>query len=1320
MAQAHFSADIDNKKFKEKIKEMRDGIKSVDKTTKESSQSIEDSIKKIGTAIGVSFGIAQLVNFEKEIVNVRGEFQQLEVAFNTMLGSKERADKLMEQVVNFAATTPFDVTAVSNGTKQLLAYGSEAESVIDEMRMLGDIAAGLSIPLNDIVYLFGTTRTQGRMYTQDLRQFMGRGIPLAEELAKQFGVTKDKVGELVTEGKVGFDEMNKALQAMTSEGGKFYNLMDAQSKTIAGQISNLEDAFQQMMNNIGKNQEGIITSVLNGASFIVENYEKVAKVLLSTIAVWGTYKAAVLAAVAVNKLHNLTENIRLIAMFRKELGLATAAQQAFNTASKANIYVAAATAIVSIVTALVAFRKEIFGAKQDYASFSTELSREKSNLKEVFDALNNANTSLEDRKTAIDTLNNQYGDYFDNLLTEKSSQKDIADAYDKATVAIEANTIAKAKSALMDEQIAELDAKKEKALKSLTNVVNENTGERLSTYKQGQFEREVNALINDVDAYTTQQQFLNDYQDLLDKYEAKEKTFELTRLQNLYDYIKQFKQVLKSNEEFEQYVAGWSSDQTYGPEPKAKQEQATKKKELTDEEKKEIERKKKARQKIAQEEQQTIEESTKETSRAIQQLEYEKEAIEIAAIQDAGERKRRERELEYRQEQRQIEQQYADAIQAERRRQEQAYQELNGDLTGFQFDENTITDNAIKNYTLQMEALNIRRKQSAKEQATLEAESMREYLIQWGDYEQKKTAITEKYSLLRAEAETEGQRLAIDKEAESELLKLERAYSDTFAMIFRDASNLAKDDLVVSLQLANDKLKELQQSGKGTTEEIKDLQEQIYALQEASLKVEKIDYSATWAGVAEQIKANTRLQDLYNAQVDKTTTSAKNLDAAINKGKEDLGAMVRGAALNTLADGLSAAANIMSRISDISMDNSVKAWAEGLSVASSAFSSALQGFATGGPLGAAVGAMTSLLSIGIQKIGDFVEATQRSKSAAVEYANSMKLLNLQVEEFNSLFGSNTLKVGTDAFKKAQQAAKDYTEILKELSTKRIKLDGWANNLNSGLRQLGIYNDDGTYDFDKLKEWFEANRDLIIDESIKTQIELILSLKDAQDEALSSLDSSIAQYTGNLSSSLADAIWDGVVLGGADAWDTWQEIGADAIAEIGKQFISEMYITTYLDRYKEALRNAMGQDNSAEAMSEVMAQIINGFPTIFESASQAAKDYVDKMKALGIDVTQSAEEERTSTSKAGITATQESVDKQSGILTSIQDYVYNINDKLAKMLENSSAARTYQTQVTSLLGGIKGDTSRLAAIESNMTAMKTSLEDIVLRGVNLKN
>ena len=298
----NYKVILDNSALQAQAEESRDILRGIGRTATQEGDLMEGAMKKMGAAMAGAFAVGQLKDFALKVATVRGEFQQLEIAFSTMLGNKQQADALMQQLIDTAATTPFGMNDIANSAKQLLAYGAEADKVNETLVRLGDIAAGLSIPINDLAYLYGTTMVQGRLYTQDLNQFLNRGIPLVDELAKQFGVTKGEVKQLVEQGKVGFPEVEKAIVAMTSEGSKFGGLMEAQSKSITGQISNLEDAVEQMINEVGKSSEGVIGGILDAASSIVDHWKQIGIVVGGTIATWGAYKAAVLAVGVATKI----------------------------------------------------------------------------------------------------------------------------------------------------------------------------------------------------------------------------------------------------------------------------------------------------------------------------------------------------------------------------------------------------------------------------------------------------------------------------------------------------------------------------------------------------------------------------------------------------------------------------------------------------------------------------------------------------------------------------------------------------------------------------------------------------------------------------------------------------------------------------------------------------------------------------------------------------------------------------------------------------------------------------------------------------------
>lgn len=300
------------------VKSLRDEVASYEKTTRSvtgAQKENEISLKKMLAAFG---GAAAIKTFISDMVRVRGEFQKTQMAFETMLGSKEKADMLMSQMIQTAAKTPFDLQGVADGAKQLLAYGTQAKDVNDTLVRLGNIASGLNIPLGEMVYLYGTTQTQGRLFTQDVHQFMGRGIPLVKEMASLLGKTEEEINKMVTAGQIGFPQVQQVIEKMTNEGGQFYNLMEKQSQTLSGQISNLGDAWDQMLNSIGEETQGVTSATISMATDVVENYEEVGKILVALIGTYGSYKAAVIASSIAEKVRYQATLIQMAGMTKMQ------------------------------------------------------------------------------------------------------------------------------------------------------------------------------------------------------------------------------------------------------------------------------------------------------------------------------------------------------------------------------------------------------------------------------------------------------------------------------------------------------------------------------------------------------------------------------------------------------------------------------------------------------------------------------------------------------------------------------------------------------------------------------------------------------------------------------------------------------------------------------------------------------------------------------------------------------------------------------------------------------------------------------------------
>lgn len=430
-------------------------------------ENMSDRVRQSLMGLGMAFSMKGLV---AEVANVRGQFQQLEVAFNTMLGSADKADALMAQLVRTAAITPFDLESVAQGAKQLLAYGLKAENVNETLTRLGDIASGLSMPLNDLVYLYGTTMNQGRLYTEDLNQFTGRGIPMIQELAKVFGVAESKVKELVEAGKVGFPEVQKVIENLTGEGSKFGGMMEEQSKTITGQISNIEDAIASMFNDMGKQSEGVINTTLSGVTYMVEHYEQFGRVLMGLVATYGTYRTACLTVAAVHRL--ITTGIGAMtaaeAIHHGWVVMVEKAQKLLNATMLSNPYVLVATAIASVVAVMISMKTEtelIKAADEAYEAQKQKVieaeEEHKRKMEELCSIAGDEALSTDTRREALDRLEQKYPSIFAKYDTEYEKLRNIKKIKQEIADLEAGQSIAKPKNELgnVNKRIKELEAK---------------------------------------------------------------------------------------------------------------------------------------------------------------------------------------------------------------------------------------------------------------------------------------------------------------------------------------------------------------------------------------------------------------------------------------------------------------------------------------------------------------------------------------------------------------------------------------------------------------------------------------------------------------------------------------------------------------------------------------------------------------------------------------------------------------------------------------------------------------------------------------------
>lgn len=387
-----------------------------------------------GLAAGI-FAVSGVQDFVSKLYSVRGEFQQLEISFKTMLGSGEQANELLAQLAQTAASTPFDLQGIATSAKNMLAYGFAADQVNETIVRLGNVAAGLSQPLGDIVYLYGSLRASGRVTNIDIKQFANRGIPIYEELAKVLGKSVSEINSLVSAGKVGFPEIEQAFQNMTNKGGKFYNLMQAQSESLTGQISNLQDNIDMMFNELGKASEGVLSSGVKAVAYLVENYEKIGKVIAGLIVTYGVYRTAVITNIALTKGWTAATQADTIARGLNALSIKslTAATNRLTAAMLANPYGAIAVALTAVIAAMWAFSDSTSAAERAQKDFNEEKKRaeeQEQKHKEAVEALLNVvrdeASATADRQSALEQLQKYYPQIFDKYDTETLKLQDIA------------------------------------------------------------------------------------------------------------------------------------------------------------------------------------------------------------------------------------------------------------------------------------------------------------------------------------------------------------------------------------------------------------------------------------------------------------------------------------------------------------------------------------------------------------------------------------------------------------------------------------------------------------------------------------------------------------------------------------------------------------------------------------------------------------------------------------------------------------------------------------------------------------------------------
>lgn len=389
-------------------------------------------LRSLKGAAAAYFSIEGARRFVSELVRITGEFEKQQVALRAILQDSAGADALFERIKQLAVVSPFSFLDLTKYTKQLSAFSVPMDELYDTTKMLADVSAGLGVDMGRIILAYGQIRSASFLRGQEVRQLTEAGIPILDELAKQFeelegrAVSVGEVFDKISARQVPFEMVEKAFKDMTSEGGKFYQMQEVLAETLAGKISNLRDSYQIMLSSMGNAQSGVLKGAVNLLTKMMNNYEQIGADLIALAATYGVYKLAVYATSLATKGFVKT-NIALLKGLRN-IKLAIMSNPYALMAAAA---VAAGYAIYRVVTAESDMEKAQKSVNKTIEDFRASSSGEISNLDYLWRRLKNATVGTEEYEDARKRLIDTYGQHLTDIDKEALAVGNLADVYDR-------------------------------------------------------------------------------------------------------------------------------------------------------------------------------------------------------------------------------------------------------------------------------------------------------------------------------------------------------------------------------------------------------------------------------------------------------------------------------------------------------------------------------------------------------------------------------------------------------------------------------------------------------------------------------------------------------------------------------------------------------------------------------------------------------------------------------------------------------------------------------------------------------------------------
>ena len=408
------------------VKKLRDEYtlyKNDGRQVVETNEGIAISWKKALAVIG---GAGVLKALGSEIIRVRGEFQSMQTAIETMVG-KDMAGQLIPQIKELAKISPLTMSDMVGAEKMMLGFNIQAEDTIKYLKAISDISMGESSKFNSLTLAFSQMSAAGKLMGQDLNQMINAGFNPLQIISEKTGKSIATLKDEMSKGAVSAEMVQQAFIDATSAGGKFYNMSENASKTINGQLSMMQDALDSVFNELGTKSESVIMDGIQMTTSLIQNYETVGKVLAGLVVTYGTYRTAVMLVTAAESKHTLVEigltNARLLA--RK-------AQLALNASMLTNPYVALTVVIGGLATTMWAMsdsttaaaraQKEYNGIKD--AAFKKE-QEHKLKIEELLTAARDESLATLTRQKSLEELRKEYPKIFEQYDIERLKLENI-------------------------------------------------------------------------------------------------------------------------------------------------------------------------------------------------------------------------------------------------------------------------------------------------------------------------------------------------------------------------------------------------------------------------------------------------------------------------------------------------------------------------------------------------------------------------------------------------------------------------------------------------------------------------------------------------------------------------------------------------------------------------------------------------------------------------------------------------------------------------------------------------------------------------------